>query len=156
MEELEQGLNGKGQKSSIIAEMIKPANVESFPELFEFCAGIERQKEFPEERIEEIRIALEEAFKNICEYSFKGKDGEITVTCKHDPWGKFMIVISDEGEPSNLLLADVVFAGEEDPVDKKRKASAKIIKKLIDNVEYKRVDNQNILSFLVGPIPRKK
>jgi anti-sigma regulatory factor (Ser/Thr protein kinase) len=156
MEELEQGQNGVGQKSNIIAEIKKPAKVESFPELFEFCANIEKQNDFPEQRIDEIKTALEEAFHNILEYSYKGKDGEITVTCKYDPWGKFMIVISDDGEPSNLLLADVVFAGEDDPVDKKRKSSARLIKKLIDNVEYKRVDSLNILTFSVATTPRKK
>jgi anti-sigma regulatory factor (Ser/Thr protein kinase) len=156
MDELEQGLNGSGPKSNIIGEIKKPAKTESFAELCEFCANIERQNEFLEPRIEEVRRALELAFQNVIDYSFKGKDGEISVTCKYDPWGKFMIVISDDGEPSNLLLADVIFAGEDDPVDKKRKVSAKTIKKLIDNVEYKRVDNSNVLTFTIGTDLRGK
>jgi anti-sigma regulatory factor (Ser/Thr protein kinase) len=155
-DELQQpGHNGDGPRTNTIAETSKPARRESFPELFEFVAAIERQHGFSDDRIEEIRLALEEVFKVIMEYSYPGRDGRISVVCKHDHWGKLMIVISDSGEPSNLLLADVAFFGEEDPVDKRKKASAKLIKKLIDNVEYKRVDGENILTFAVMSTPRK-
>jgi anti-sigma regulatory factor (Ser/Thr protein kinase) len=155
---IEQGENGNGEqpKTNIIAEMTRPGQPESVPELTEFIEGVERDQGFPQERIDEIRLALQEAFRNVLEYSYRDKNGDIQVTCKHDPWGKFMIVISDSGDPSNLLLADVVFAGEDDPVDHKKKASAKVIKKMIDNVEYKRVDQMNVLTFSVAPRPRTR
>jgi len=158
MVEMEQGKNGNGQepKTNIIAEMSRPGQAENIPELIEFVEGVERAQGFPQERIDEIRLALQEAFTNVLEHSYRKKDGDIQVTCKHDPWGKFMIVISDSGEPSNVLLADVVFAGENDPVDQKKKASAKLIKKMIDNVEYKRVDQLNVLTFSVAPRPRSR
>jgi anti-sigma regulatory factor (Ser/Thr protein kinase) len=157
MEELEQGQNGKGQKSSnIIAEITRPAIVDSFPELFEFVAETEKKNDFPEMRVEEIQRALEVAFKNILAYSYKGRSGEISITCKYDSWGKFMIVITDAGDPSNVLLADGVFADEDEPGDKERKTWAKLIKKLIENVEYKRADSLNILTFTVATTPRGK
>jgi anti-sigma regulatory factor (Ser/Thr protein kinase) len=156
MEDFEQGQNGDGQKSSnIIAEITRPAQVESFSELYGFVADVAKKNDFPDVRIEEIQRAMEVAFKNILNHSYKGRTGDIQVTCKYDSWGKFMIVISDSGDPSNLLLADVVFAGEDEPVDKERRASAKIIKKLIDNVEYRRADGLNILTFTVATIPRR-
>jgi hypothetical protein len=55
-----------------------------------------------------------------------------------------------------LLLADVVFSGEDNPVDQRKQASAKVIKKTIDNVEYKRVDSTNVLTFAVTPRPRTR
>jgi anti-sigma regulatory factor (Ser/Thr protein kinase) len=158
MVEMDQEQNGNGEesKTNIIAEMSRPGQSESVPELIDFVEGVERDKGFPQERIDEIRLALQEAFKNVLESSYRAKSGDIQVTCKHDPWGRFMIVISDSGDPSNLLLADVVFAGEDDPVDQKKKASAKLIKKMIDNVEYKRVDQTNVLTFSVAPRPRTR
>jgi serine/threonine-protein kinase RsbW len=154
MGEIEQGKNGDSAKPNIIAEISRPGKAESVPELVEFVGGVERQQGFPEERIEEIEVALREALKNILEHSYKDKSGEIAITCKFDHWGKFMIVMVDSGDPSNILLADVIFAGEEGPVDQQRRASAKLIKKMVDNVEYKRVDQTNMLTFTVAPRPR--
>jgi anti-sigma regulatory factor (Ser/Thr protein kinase) len=156
MVEIEDGKNGSTAqpKSNIIAEMTRPGQAESIPELLEFVGGVQKEHGFPPERIAEISVALVEAFNNVLDNSYRDKSGDILVTCKHDPWGKFMIVISDSGDPSNVLLADVVFAGEDDPVDQKKKAAAKLIKKLVDNVEYKRVDNMNVLTFAVAPRPR--
>jgi serine/threonine-protein kinase RsbW len=153
---IEEGENGDRAKvkSNIIAEMSRAGQPEALPELLEFVSGVERQHGFPEDRIEEIRLALDEAFKNILEHSYKDKSGDIAITCKFDHWGKFMIVIVDSGDPSNILLADVIFAGEESPVDQSRKASAKLIKKMVDNVEYKRVESTNVLTFTVAPRPR--
>jgi anti-sigma regulatory factor (Ser/Thr protein kinase) len=153
---IEEGENGDSAKakSNIIAEMSRPGQLGAVPELLEFVSGVERQHGFPEDRIAEIRLALEEAFRNIFEYSYKDKSGDIAITCKFDHWGKFMIVIVDSGDPSNILLADVVFAGEERAVDQSRKASAKVIKKMVDNVEYKRVESTNVLTFTVAPRPR--
>lgn len=156
MVEIESGINGDSakSKSNVIAEMSRPGQAEAVPELVEFVSGVERQHGFPEDRIEEIRSALEEAFKNILKHSYRDKSGDIAITCKFDHWGKFMIVIVDSGDPSNILLADVIFAGEETPVDQGRKASAKLIKKMVDNVEYKRVESTNVLTFTVAPRPR--
>jgi len=67
-----------------------------------------------------------------------------------------VISIEDRGEAFNILLADVVFQGEEGPVDEKKRASARLIKKMIDNIEQKRVDETNVLTFTVSPAARTK
>ena len=80
----------------------------------------------------------------------RGKGGEIKIACRHDAWGKLVIVIVDSGAPLNILLSDAVFPGEEPTGDATLRASARLIKRLIDNIEYKRVDNENTLSFFVS------
>jgi anti-sigma regulatory factor (Ser/Thr protein kinase) len=156
MVEIGHGTNGDSadSKSSIIAEVARPAREDVIPELLEFVADVEKKQGFPRERIAEIGLALEEAFKNILGHSYKNRGGDIAITCKRDPWGKFMIVIVDSGDPSNILLGDVVFSGEEAPVNQQKRRSAKLIKKMVDNVEYKRVDQTNVLTFTVAPRPR--
>ncbi len=158
MVEMGQGMNGDSgePKSNIIAEITRPGREGAIPELLEFVADVEKKHGFPRERIAEIALALEEAFRNILAYSYRDKSGDIGITCKYDPWGKFMIVIADSGDPSNILLADVVFAGEEAPVDQVKRGAAKLIKKMVDNVEYKRVDQLNVLTFSVAPRPRSR
>ena len=155
----ENGSNGESPQeeiTNVLGELIRPARIESVPEFLEFSASIERQEGFGEERIKEIETALREALTNIVKSAGKGGGGEVTVTCKHDHWGKLMIVIEDKGEPFNILLADIVFQGEKNPVDEERMHSARLIKRLIDNLEHKRVDESNILTFTVSPRLRTK
>ncbi len=155
MDEIEQGHDGDtAARSNVIAEMSRPGRAENIEELIRFVTDIEKERDFPPERIDEITLALGEAFRNILDNSYRGTGGDISVTCKTDHWGKLMIVIVDSGSPSNILLADVVFDGEGAPVDQRRKGSAKLIKKMVDNVEYKRVEGTNVLTFTVAPRPR--
>ena len=143
-------------ESYVIGEISRPAQMTALPELLEFVAEVEGQEGFSDERIGEIEAALREAFTNIVENSEKDKGGDIAVTCKHDHWGKLMIVITDTAKPFNILLADIVFQGEKTPVNEGRRDSARIIKRMIDNIEQKRVDEQNVLTFTVAPRLRTK
>jgi anti-sigma regulatory factor (Ser/Thr protein kinase) len=150
------GGHGEGAKSSVIGEMSRPAQMAVLPEILEFVSTIERQEGFSDERIGEIEKALREALVNIVRSAERQKGGDIIVTCKHDPWGKLVIVIVDTAEPFNILLADIVFQGEETPVDEGRRDSARLIKRMIDNIEQKRVDETNVLTFTVSPRLRAK
>ncbi|MGA2106432.1 MAG: ATP-binding protein [Syntrophorhabdales bacterium] len=155
----EEGSNGdseKGPASNIIGELIRAARMSSVPEFVQFVSSVERQEGFSDERIAEVEAAVREALTAIIHEAARGKGGDVTVTCKHDHWGKLVISIEDRGEAFNILLADVVFQGEEGPVDEKRRASARLIKKMIDNIEQKRVDETNVLTFTVSPALRTK
>jgi len=150
------GDKGEGANSNVIGEMSRPARIEALPELLEFVSTIERQEGFGDKRIGEIETALREALTNIVNNAERNKGGDITVTCKHDPWGKLMIVVVDTAGPFNILLADIVFQGEERPVDEGRRDAARLIKRMIDNIEQKRVDETNVLTFTVSPRLRAK
>jgi anti-sigma regulatory factor (Ser/Thr protein kinase) len=153
------GSNGdseKGPVSNIIGELIRAARMSSVPEFVQFVSSVERQEGFSDERIAEVEAAVREALTAIIQRATEGRIGDITVTCKHDHWGKLMISIEDRGKAFNILLADVVFQGEKGPVDEKGRASARLIKKMIDNIEQKRVDETNVLTFTVSPALRTK
>ncbi len=138
------------QEPSILGEMSRPGAMAALPEFFDFVASIEKQEGFSDERIKQIESALKTALENVVTRAYKSRSGEIKITCRHDPWGKLLIVITDTGEPVNILLADVVFAGEEPSGDEKMRASARLLKKTIDNIEYKRVEQENTLTFFVS------
>jgi len=150
------GGNHDAPKSNVVAETSAPARASAVPELLEFVAAIERQEGFSAERIEEIAAALREALEIIVTRAYRERTGEIRITCKHDQWGKLVVVITDTGEPLNILLSDVVFPGEEPLGDGALRASARLIKKMIDNIEYKRVDRENTLSFFLSPELRRR
>jgi len=154
-----EGSNGdteKGEVPSIIGDISRPAAMSSVPELVEFVSSVERKEGFSEGRIDEVEMAVREALTTIIQATAGGQSGDITITCRHDHWGKLMVTIEDRGEAFNILLADIVFQGEKDPVDEKRRASARLIKKMIDNIEQKRVDATNVLTFVVSPALRAK
>ena len=145
----------EGRQPAILGEMRRPASSAAVPELLEFVASMEQQQGFSDERAEEVGRALKEALGRIVSEAYKARPGEIAITCGLDPWGKLVISIVDEGDPFNILLADVVFAGEEPP-DEGKAASSRLIKKLIDNIEYKRVERENTLTFTVSAKCRTK
>jgi len=154
-----EGSNGdteKGAPSSIIGEISRPARMSSVAELVEFVSSVERKEGLSDGRIDEVEVAVREALRTIIQAAAEGQSGDITITCRHDHWGKLMVTIEDRGDAFNILLADVVFQGEENPVDEKRRASARLIKKMIDNIEQKRVDATNVLTFVVSPALRTK
>jgi len=143
--------NGQeAEGSSIIGAISRPAAMEALPGLCEFAASIERQEGFSNERIAQIEPAFKAALENIVVRAYRSRSGEIRVECRHDYWGKLLIVISDDGEPVNILLADVALAGEEATGDEQMRATARLIKRTIDNIEYKRVERENILTFFVS------
>ena len=67
-----------------------------------------------------------------------------------------MISIVDTGDPFNILLADVVFAGEEPGDSGEKGIGAADKKRMIDNIEYKRVEQENMLTFTVSGRCRTK
>ena len=137
-------------KSSLIGEISRPAVPSAVPELVEFVTNIEREEGFGPERREEIAKALREALNVVITKAYGEKGGEVKISCKHDAWGKLVIIIVDSGAPVNILLSEAVFPGEEPLGDASLRESARLIKRMIDNIEYKRVDNENTLSFFVS------
>ncbi len=137
-------------KSSLIGEISRPATQSAVPEIVEFVTTIEKQEGFSNERTEEIAKAIREALNVVITKAYGEKGGEVKIACKHDAWGKLVIIIIDKGAPVNILLSEPVFPGEEPLGDPTLRTSARVIKKMIDNVEYKRVDNENTLSFFVS------
>ena len=137
------------QESSVIGEISRPAAMAALPDLCDFIASVERQEGFSDERIAQIESAFIAALENVVVRAYGRRSGEVRVSCGHDNWGKLLIAISDDGEPANILLADATFAGEEGGEGRMR-ASARLIKRLIDNIEYKRVNRENILTFFVS------
>lgn len=144
------------EESSLIGEISRPAAMEALPELCEFVASIERQEGFSDDRISQVGSALNAALENVVARAYGRKSGEIRIACKRDHWGKLLIAISDDGEPVNILLADVAFAGEEAMGDEQMAEAARLIKRMIDNIEYKRVERENILTFFASGDGRGK
>jgi anti-sigma regulatory factor (Ser/Thr protein kinase) len=109
-----------------------------------------RQQGFDQKRIKEIELATEEAIANILNYAYRDAIGDIEITCKTKNNEKFIIEIVDSGIPFNPLSVD-------DP-DIRADLSERevgglgvfLMRKLMDDVHYRRDENKNILTLIVS------
>jgi anti-sigma regulatory factor (Ser/Thr protein kinase) len=146
----------EGIETSVLGEITRPGTAESVPEMIQYVLSIAKERNFSPERMKEVETALAAALNHILQTAYKEQTGNIAIVCRYDNFDNLVIAMVDTGSPSNILLADVSFPGEESAGDKERKATARLIKKLVDNIEYKRVEQENTLTFTVSRPLRTK
>lgn len=132
----------------LIEEIQKPANIDSLPFLLDFVASRAEMLGFKDEKKTNVCLAIEEALNNIIFHGEPDENKEINIAFKLDNLGRLLIVITDSGAPFNMLLSDVI--PEEKSVKDSRPAiSTKIMKKVIKDIEYKRIEGKNCLTFTI-------
>ncbi len=128
-----------------IALPAKLENLEGWVKSVSDCAEFQG---FDRKRIREIEVAAEEALVNICNYAYPEKKGDVEVICEIDG-NRFIIEIIDSGIPFDITsLPDPDITADAD----KRKIGglgAFLIKKMVDEVRYRREKDQNILNLIV-------
>lgn len=126
-----------------------PAVLPSLSGLVASLSECARKAGFDEHTIGAIELAAEEAIVNIIKYSYGGTDGTITVTCSLLGTKRLLIDIIDSGHPFNPLIQDTpdtTSGVETRPIGG---LGIFFIKKMADNVSYRREGHRNILSITV-------
>lgn len=126
-----------------------PATLENLHKAMEFVITYAETTGFPQERIMDIELALEEVLVNIINYAYPGGAGEMEITCTPYNESGFAMEIVDQGIPFDVLeVGDPdVASGIED-----RKVGGLgiyFVKKLMDDVCYAREGENNILKLFV-------
>lgn len=127
---------------------VLPARLEYLKGLVQSVSDCALSQGFDGIRIGEINLALEEAFVNICNYSYPAKTGDATITCQTDD-NRLIIEISDSGIPFDITqLADHDITA---PAEARKIGGLGIflIKKMMDAVTYRREQDRNILNLIV-------
>lgn len=133
----------------VLGETIHPAHEDSVPLLAEFVAEHAKNTGFPDQRMREIDLSLKEALSNILRFSCGDGDYEIRISCVLDNAGRFVIIISDNGGPFNVLFETDTFLASDVASASDQRPSMKVMKRFIGNIEYKRFENKNVLTFIV-------
>jgi serine/threonine-protein kinase RsbW len=118
--------------------------------------GCAKEQGLGDKRVNEIRIAAEEALMNIFNYAYQGKEGDVEVACKSEYGRAFIIEITDEGAPFNPLSAtepDTALDINERQIGG---LGVFLMKKLMDDLRYRREDNKNILELVVDLVQRQR
>jgi serine/threonine-protein kinase RsbW len=132
----------------ILSALKLPARLDSLHRIIHMVSVCAEGQHFSKQRISEIEIAVEEALVNIFEYSYSDKNGNVEIACKLDD-GNFVIEIIDSGIPFNILTAkepDITSGISERSIGG---LGIFLIRKLIDDVLYRREGDRNILTLVV-------
>jgi anti-sigma regulatory factor (Ser/Thr protein kinase) len=127
-----------------------PANISSLEKLVSHVSAWMKDRGFPSARIQDIRLAVEEALVNIFDYAYPGGRGEVDVNCRDEAGNKYIIEIKDGGAPFDPTKAPEpeVRGGLQER--KPGGLGIHLIKKMIGDVRYRREENENILMFVLG------
>lgn len=132
----------------ILSALKLPAGLDSLHRIIHMVSGCAEEQRFSKQRISKIEIAVEEALVNIFEYSYAEKNGNVEVVCKLDD-GNFVIEIIDSGIPFNILTAkepDITSGISERSIGG---LGIFLMRKLMDDVRYRREGDKNILTLVV-------
>lgn len=133
----------------LLGEIEKPASIDSLPFLMEFVENQIGIMSFSEEKKKNICLAVEEALKNIFYHGRALEGTNINITFKLDNFGRFQIVITDRGAPFNMLLEEVIWDEDKSKDKDTPQISTKNIKRAIKDIEYKRIEQMNVLTFTI-------
>ncbi len=135
--------------------MIKPprqltltAGIENLDPLQEFITACARNHSLPEDRIQKLQLASEEALMNIFSYAYPDETpGDVTVCCTLSDDHDLLISFEDRGQAFDVLTVEDPDTGlslEERTVGG---LGIFFIKKMTDAVWYARKEHKNILTF---------
>jgi serine/threonine-protein kinase RsbW len=132
----------------VLMTLALPAKLENLGGWVKSISDCAESQGFDRKRISGIELAGEEAFVNICNYSYPGKPGDVEAIFGLDG-NRFIIEIIDTGIPFNIAsLPDPDITADADD----RKIGGLgifLIKKMVDEVRYRRENNRNILSLII-------
>jgi serine/threonine-protein kinase RsbW len=130
-------------------KIIYPAKMEHLADFLVPLVQWLKDQGLPDKRIYEIELAAEEALVNIFHYAYPKAPGAVEVHCRVEQKERMVIEITDEGIPFNPLLR---VDPDRTPVLQERKIGGLgiyFIKSLMDDVQYRREGEKNILSLVV-------
>lgn len=122
-------------------------DVNEVPMLGEWMEVTGEQLGLPMAAVFQLNLALEEAFVNVVDYAYPGKNG-MPVQLNMDGTGETLtFTLIDEGEPfdpTTLDEPDTNLSAEERPIGG---LGVFLVKQIMDEVRYERQGNRNILTM---------
>ncbi len=127
-----------------VSKMTCEACIDNLEEIIHFVDGCADRSGLTGIKKNKALIAVEEAFVNICHYAYPGGKGKVELTCCGQS-DVFEVEIADKGVPFNVLLLPDPDTTADILERKIGGLGVYLIRRLIDDVSYRRQDGQNIL-----------
>jgi len=130
-------------------EIRSQAKIENLEKLIRFVSACAERQGLAPERIQEVELATEEALVNIMNYAYPEETGDVEVRCGPGDNSRLLIEILDTGIPFNPLSLGEPDINEEILDRKIGGLGVFLIRKIIDEVRYRRDGEMNIFSFII-------
>lgn len=125
-----------------------PAKIENLDQLMGFISGCAKSQGFSQKRLQEIELATEEALVNIFNYAYIDQGpGDVEVRCETGDHNTLVIEFLDNGIPFNIETLSEPDLNA--PISQRKVGGLGVflIRKMVDEVHYRRERDQNILTF---------
>lgn len=133
----------------VISSLRLPAKIENLRHFINSVTGCAKKQGFDHLRISEVELCAEEALVNVFNYAYKGGEGDAELICKAENDAKFIIEIVDYGVPFDIKTIANPDLNADISERKIGGLGVYFIQKLMDEVEYRRDGDKNILTFTV-------
>ena len=130
-----------------------PAELTALAQGTAFVARQATAAGFPPPRVAAIELAVEEALTNICHYAYLGGAGEVEVSCTQDEPQRLCIDIIDTGVPFDILTVPAPDLTADLATRAVGGLGVFLLRTMVDEVTYRRDNNQNILRLVVWAQP---
>ena len=125
-----------------------PAKLGHLEAMLNFITDRARLQGFDDKRINHIQLSAEEVLVNIINYAYPDTEGEIEIAVTPLAQGGLEVTITDSGRAFDpLVMPDPDIKA---PLEQRKIGGLGIylLRRLMDQVTYKRQDNRNILTFI--------
>ncbi len=132
---------------NIMAKITVEATRENTPKAAAFVEAELEKISCPFKELSQINIAVDELFCNIASYAYPDSSGKAEITVQSNGPNEVSVTFEDWGIPYNPLQKDdpdVTLSAEERKIGG---LGIFIVKKTMDNVQYKHEDGKNILTI---------
>lgn len=126
-----------------------PANLDQLSELIRFISEFAENNGFSGDGLSKIHLVAEEALVNIFKYAYPEAEGNVQVSVDTDDRGRCVIEFSDTGvpfDPSSANEPDLTSEVEKRDIGK---LGIFFIRRMSDEVHYRRDGNRNILTLIL-------
>ncbi|MCX5697784.1 MAG: ATP-binding protein [Candidatus Omnitrophica bacterium] len=125
-----------------------PAKLENLEAMIDFIIAFAQNKKFPDDKLNQIRLACEEVLVNVINYAYPGSPGEVEIVCSEAGGKGVIIEVMDSGIPFNPLEKEPPDISQ--PIERRKIGGLGIFlaKKVMDELSYERKENKNSLRLV--------
>ncbi len=131
-----------------MAKMLFSAKLENLEAMMEFIRKTAIDQGFDTKQLNHIELASEEVLVNIINYAYPDRTGDIEITLTPQENKGLEIQVVDWGlafDPLSVPEPDICVPPQERKIGG---LGVYLLRKIMDEVYYKREDNRNILTFI--------
>lgn len=130
-----------------MSKLVLPAKMQNFESMMQFIEDVAKSQGFDVKKVNQVKIAAEEALVNVISYAYHDGNGSVEINCDAKEGRGLVIEIIDSGapfDPTSMPEPDI-----NAPIEDRRIGGLGVymMHQLMDEVNYRRDGDRNILTL---------